>query len=437
MNLPSPAFNFLDNEARALLTRLARVRPFAVQIPAVPAAAVSLAAQSAIEDFLIQGRRKLHRMVHEYLNRLNQPAGRRGLPEEAYRRFTFLRLRFHAILSQFDIFADALSQRSEHDTGVWLGGLDSVAADALSLPGGYYQAPPVICYLKRGIGAVIRRARTRMPGGDKTPVAIIQIPWERMIGSGLASSLVHEVGHQGAELLNLLQSLRPVLQKPQQVKGPWQMAWRIWERWLSEIVADFWSVARVGIGSTMGLIGVVSLPRVFVFRLDPEDPHPAPWIRVKLSCAMGQALYPHPQWERLAGLWESFYPLAGPDREKQNLFAMLENTIPALVAILAQHRPPALRGKALKEVLASADLQPARLAALDQAWRRSPELMQAAAPTLVFAVIGQAKADGKITPEEESRLLDSMLRYWALRDTLNASAVCTALRQPRMAVSAT
>jgi hypothetical protein len=436
MNLPSSAFSFLDNEARALLTRLARVRPFAVQIPAVPAAAVSLAAQSAIEEFLGNGRRKLRQMVHDYLNWLHKSAKGRAVPEEAYRRFTFLRLRFHAVLSQFDIFADALSQRSEHDTGVWLGGLDSVAADALSLPGDYYQAPPVICYLKRGIGAVIRRARTRMPGGDRTPVAIIQIPWERMIGSGIASSLVHEVGHQGAELLNLTQSLRPFLQGFQKVKGPWQMAWRIWERWLSEILADFWSAARVGIGSTLGLIGVVSLPRVFVFRLDLEDPHPAPWIRVKLSCAIGQTLYPHPQWQRLAALWESFYPRAGLDRERQNLFAMLESTIPALVALLTQHRPPALKGKSLKEVMVTADRQPSRLVALHQAWRRSPELMRAEAPTLVFAVIGQAKADGKITPEEESRLLDSMLRYWALRDTLNTSAVCTALRRPQMAVPA-
>lgn len=432
----SPASRFLDNEARGLLTRLARVRPFAVQIPAVPAAAASLAAQSAIEAFLHQGRRNLRQMVQDYLRWLHGPEGSRASPEEAYRRFTFLRLRFHSVLTQFDIFADALSQRSEHDTGVWLAGLDSVAVDALALPGKYYQAPPVICFLRRGIGAVIRRARTRMPGGGKNPVAIIQIPLERMIGSGIASSLVHEVGHQGAELLHLLQSLRPVLQKMQQVKSGWQLAWRIWERWLSEIVADFWSVARVGITSTLGLLGVVSLPRAFVFRLDLEDPHPAPWLRVKLSCAMGQVLYPHPQWEKLARLWESFYPLAGLDKEKANLFTMLQNTIPGLVALLTQHRPEALKGKSLREAMTGPERQPAHLAALHQAWQRSPGLMRAAPPTLAFAVIGQARADGKITPEAESRMLDALLRYWALRDTLNTSTVCAALRQPRLAVPA-
>ena len=99
------------------------------------------------------------------------------------------------MLTQFDIFADVLSQRSEHDTGVWLSGLDVVAADALALPD-YYEAPPVICYLDRGHGAAIRRARTRLPGGSENPVAVVRVPRERMVGSGIASSLVHEVGHQ-------------------------------------------------------------------------------------------------------------------------------------------------------------------------------------------------------------------------------------------------
>ena len=116
------------------------------------------------------------------------------------------------MITQFDLFNDVISQRSENETGVWLSGLDVVSADALSLPGGYYEVPPVICYLDRGIGAAIRRARTRLPGGGANPVAIIRVPRERMIGNGIASSLIHEVGHQAAALLDLVNSLRPVLQ---------------------------------------------------------------------------------------------------------------------------------------------------------------------------------------------------------------------------------
>ena len=298
-------------------------------------------------------------------------------PEEAQRRFTLLRLRFNALLTQFDIFADVIAQRSQHDTGVWIAGLDDVAADALVLPGDYYQAPPVICYLDRGYGAAIRRARTRLPGGDESPVAIIRVPRERMIGTGIASSLVHEVGHQGAALLDLVNSLRPVLRGLQRGGGMEQTVWTFWERWISEIVADLSSVAKVGIASAMGLLAVVSLPRAFVFRLDIADPHPAPWIRVKLSCAMGRELYPHPQWDRLAELWESFYPMAGLTEHKRELFSAMEKSIPRFVAVLVNHRPEKLRGKSLIEVLAAEDRQPARLAAYYQQWSSSPQQMRA------------------------------------------------------------
>src|SRR6266540_3621387 len=161
----------LEQEARALLTRLARLQPFALQMPMVPAA-----------------------------------------------------------------------------------GLDAVAADALSPLAPYVDLPPVVCYLDRGVGAAIRRARTRLPGGGENPVAVVRVPRERMVGNGIASSLVHEVGHQASALLELIPSLRPVLQGLARGSGADRDVWSLWDRWISEIVADFWSVARIGVGSTLGLM---------------------------------------------------------------------------------------------------------------------------------------------------------------------------------------
>ena len=420
-----PASVFLAQEARSLLTRLARVRPFALDIPSVLAATVTPAAQTAVEAHMAKGRRRLRTMVLDYLRWLYGPDAHRSTPAELQARFTFLRLRFNAMLSQFDIFADALVQRSELDNGVRLAGLDVVAADALSVEGASFEPPPVICYLDRGHGAAIRRARTRLPGGGDNPVAIIRVPRERMVGSGIASSLVHEVGHQAAALLDLLSSLRPLLQALQHQGGAEQIAWRMYERCISEIVADFWAVAKVGVSATTGLMGVVSLPRAFVFRINMDDPHPFPWIRVRLSTAMGRALYPHPQWERLEQLWEAFYPRAGLDAPRRRIIDLLLKTMPAFVSLLANHRPRSLRGRSLVEALNVTERQPSRLVQLFQMWGGSPAAMRNAAPSLVFAVIGQARADGKISPEEESRLLTSLLTYWALRGTLDVSAFCT------------
>ena len=147
----------LEQEARALLTRLERVKPFALHETMLPAANILPTAQTAIERYLIKGRRELKDLIHRYLGWLRGPRGQSATPAQAQRSFSLLRLRFNAVLTQFDLFNNALTQRSEREIGVWLSGLDVVSADALRLPGDYYDAPPVICYLDRGVGAAIRR----------------------------------------------------------------------------------------------------------------------------------------------------------------------------------------------------------------------------------------------------------------------------------------
>ena len=429
MQASSYAHWMLEQEARALLARLARVKPFVLSAPMVLSASLLPAAQIAIERFLAKGRRELKGRVQGFLSWLNGE-GRQASAEDIQRRFVFLKLRFNAVLSQLELFHQVIGQRSESEQGVWLSGLDAVAADALALPE-YYEAPPVICYLDRGIGGAIRRARTRMPGGGENPVAVIRIPRERMIGSGIASSLIHETGHQAAALLELVPSLEQVLRAKQQAARE-SSTWRLWERWISEIVSDFWSVARVGVVSTLGLIGVVSLPRPFVFRINVDDPHPTPWIRVKLSCAIGDGLYPHPQWQRVARLWESYYPTAGLDDERQKLLARLQESLPEFVAILIGHRPKALRGRSLREAMNVEQRTPGRLTELFAAWNTAPEQMYRAPPSLVFAVLGQARADGRMSPEDESDLLAKLLTFWAMRSTLDTSAYCAAIPKSKV-----
>lgn len=430
------AARLLAQEAQALLARLDRLRPFALVEPMVPAAGLFPNAQSAIERALFQGRRELRHLAHRFLAWLDGP-GRRATAALAQRRFALLKLRFHAVLNEFDMFGDVITQRSEHDNGPWLSGLDVVAADALALPGRYYELPPLICYLDRGPGASIRRARTRLPGGGANPAAIIRVPRERMVGSGIAASLVHEVGHQAAALLDLVASLRPVLRGLQRGSHAGRDLWAIWERWISEIVADFWSVARVGITATVGLMGVVSLPRPFVFRIDLNDPHPAPWLRVKLSAAMGQALYPHPQWSMLAAAWEECYPPAGLDGAKLTLLRRLEAQMPAFVTLLATHRPPRLGGRTVPEAMRIHERRPARLAELFGAWSADPAAMYRARPTIAFAVLGQARFDRRLSPQDESTLIGRLLTFWALKTTLDTSYECavsgTRLRDARLA----
>ena len=412
----SSATWLLEQETRALLTRLASVQPFVLQEPHLAAAALSPAALSGIEQYLIAGRRDVGRRARAFLRWLRGP-GATAPAAEQQRRFWMLRLTFQDALSQFDLFSEVITQRSEHGNGVLLSGLDVAAAEALLLPRGFFEGPPVVCSLHRGLGGAIRRARTRLPGGGENPVALIRIPRERMIGYGIASSLVHEVGHQGAALLMLVESLRAEL-RPIRQRARRRAAWDLWDRWISEIVADFWSISRIGVGSTLGLIGLVSLPRAFVFRPSHDDPHPMPWVRVLLSCAIGDRLYPDPQWERLAATWRAMYPIAGLRPQLSATVSELRATMPDLVSVIVEHRSPRLRGWSLGEVLRSPELHREALLERFSAWESNPSEMALAPPTVAFAVLGQARASGRLSPERESRLLGRLIRSWAVRSSL-------------------
>jgi hypothetical protein len=416
MDVDHLSSRLLEQEARGLLARLDQVRPLALGETMVLAAALPARAQYAMERALHAGRTSLRHEVAAYIRWLQGP-GRRRPAAERQRRFVFIRLRFNAILSQLDLFSEVITQRSEQETGVWLSGLDALARDALEmapLP----EPPAVVCMLIRGPGASIRRARTRLPGGDPNPVAIVQIPRERMVGHGIASSLVHEVGHQAAALLGLVGSLKPSLERRAEERPADAVAWRSWASTCSEIVADAWSVGALGISSTLGLLAVVSLPRFFVFRPPGRDPHPSPYIRVLVSARMGDALYPHPQWHALEAMWRAFYPVDDLPEPIRGDLAVLERTIPDFVNLLLDHPLPSLDGRPLRSVFPLSQRQPGQLVDHFRTWAGDRALMARQPPALVFAAIGQARAAQLLTPEAETELLGGLLQLWALRSSL-------------------
>jgi hypothetical protein len=414
---------FLTNEALSLLNRLQTVRSFMLSTPMVPAAAVSGPAQRAINEHLARVAFDLRDKLLGFVGWLKEPESQRHSAAQSQARFVGLKMRFNNLLDQVDIFADVLSQRGEHGTGIWMAGLDVLAEDALCLPGHYYDPPPLICFLERGHGAAIRRARTRLPGGDQNPVGVIQIPRERMVGSGIASSLIHEVGHQGSELLDLTTSIRAEIDQRRHAAPPAEhLIWTLYHRWLNEILSDGWAVAHLGIAATYGLMSVVSLPSYFVFRIGTDGPHPFPWIRVKISLMLGRQLFPHPQWDALEQQWEALYPTTELPPGKQQLLGQLQALLPAFARLVLDHRPRSLRGRRLREVFPVQERPPARLRSLFEQWQLQPAEREKSAPSLVFAVIGQARADGRLTAEQEFELLTRLLTRWALNRARNHGA---------------
>jgi hypothetical protein len=428
MTISHTARRFLQQEAEAMFTRIDRLVPLSVNMTMVPAASVSAAAMRVIESMLKRGRQTLRVAIGQFLGWLKSPLGQRASVEAAQRRFMILRLRFHAIISHFDIFADVLVQRSEHGNGVWIAGLDDLAADALVLPGRQLAAPPLVCYLDQGVGAAIRRAKTRLPGGEQMPVGVIRVPRERMVGQGIGASLIHEVGHQAAALLDLLPPLRAALFQKQRTSSNTfvRAAWVCLERWCSEIVADLWAVAYLGASATLGLIGVVSLPRALVFRVELTDPHPFPWIRVMLSSALGAALYPHPQWAQIAAMWAAMYPSTHLPRTTGLIVQSLQSRLQEFADLVLALRLPALAGESLGQCLRKLDRSPDRLHAVWDRLRTAPSRWHKLPPTLALAAISQARVDGRLSSQGESRLLMRLLTEWAVQSSLDAlNPICS------------
>jgi hypothetical protein len=123
-------------------------------------------------------------------------------------------------------------------------------------------------------------------------------------------------------------------------------------------------------------------------------------------------------------MWESFYDVRRLPEPQRRIFAALEASLPAFVARLLAHRPATLHGRRLGEALSSDDRRAERLGELFSRWSDRLPLMAKAPPTLAFAVLGQARLDGKLSPERESDLLAGLLRHWAWRSTVDVGEVC-------------
>lgn len=169
------AVRMVDHEVAELVRRLHLIKPFVLHETMVPAAQPAGDTLRQIDDYLYAGREALVASALSFRRWLQGPAVEQVRFAAVYRRYVFLRLQIIAALTQLDIFSTAISQRSEVDNGVRLAGLDRLARDALAIEAPPYVAPAMICYLDRGAGAAIRRARTRLPGGGENPVAIIRV----------------------------------------------------------------------------------------------------------------------------------------------------------------------------------------------------------------------------------------------------------------------
>ncbi|HEY0712079.1 MAG TPA: hypothetical protein VGF45_05360 [Polyangia bacterium] len=392
------AWRWMSTEALATERRLRAVPAFSATIPMVADAVPSLEALAVADRAVATAKASLQLRLRGFVDLLSaQPPSPTTLVR-LHRRWIVLRSQFDQLLSTVDVFADALTQRAEHGTGTLLRGLDRLALDGLRTTRWLYRSPPLVCYLDAGLGGAIRRAFTQLPDGSANGVALVRVPRERLFGAALASVL-HEVGHQGAALLDLVPAYQKVISRAAVAGQLTDIQAVYWLRKISEALPDAWALCKLGPTASIGLFGTFGRSPRFTFHDNVADPHPMPWIRALLSVELGASLLPDPVWSELRDLWLTLYPRERAPHDCLDLIESISPSIPVMAGLLARSHLRALRGSTLGEALGAKRVHPATLASgrLPGDAREEP----ADSPCTAVAAIGLARYRGRIRPAEE------------------------------------
>ena len=106
MNASRQAWSLITHELHGMRARLDTQMPYATQMPMVPAAGVSDAAQAAIERHMLSARARLRRIMQRFAKQLvHVPATARTVTW-AQHRLSLIKLYFQAVLTHFEIFGD-------------------------------------------------------------------------------------------------------------------------------------------------------------------------------------------------------------------------------------------------------------------------------------------------------------------------------------------
>jgi hypothetical protein len=333
-------------------------------------------AWAGLEQYLsTQVRRRLETIANSIQLEAAQVATSLGrgtdLPE-VRRQVLRLRARYLQAETVHDFFLDAITTRSVPELSAVLRGLDRIAADSLDMtlrPLGL-EAPPVLVYLDRGLGASILRVNIRLfDNANPSPAAAIKITRHNLY---YPTALLHECGHQFAHLTGwtaeLADAFATTLGRESRELG------EMWRSTASEVAADVYGFCLSGWAPIPALANVVDGTTAAVYRRIPGDPHPYPLLRVLFNAALARDWYGSGgPWDVVAHTWALRHR---PDKVPGEIGELTRRSLAAMRTIvrLCTRQPmDAFKGRPLHAVADPMRMHPARIADLVQ--RAGPSLL--------------------------------------------------------------
>jgi hypothetical protein len=269
-------------------------------------------------------------------------------------------LAFEAVV---EFFGDAINTRTSADIGAQLRALDFIAQRSIQevlTPLGR-RAPPVLTYLRKGIGASILSEGLKLwDNRSRSPVAAIKVVRHNLVRP---TSILHEAGHQISHLLGFVPELAAAFSA--RAPGGDRELGALWSGWASEVAGDAFAFAHAGFGAVAALHDVVAGEPERVTDIQAMDPHPASWVRVLLGVAMCRRFFGAGPWDQMSLAWRALYPLSGAEPREIELLRGSDAALSQIVETIFELPYRAFRGQSLKQLLDPERVRPDVLLGLE------------------------------------------------------------------------
>jgi len=275
-----------------------------------------------------------------------------------------LRQRYLQAETIIDFYGDAVNSRTNPALRGFLKGLDALAGDSMAASLGPLgiDAPPVLVYIDKGLGASILRAGIRLwDQAHPAPSAAIKLTRHNLY---YPTAMLHETGHQVGHLTGWNTELGDALHDVLAPRST-EVA-ELWRSWASEIAADTHAFAQSGWAPVFALANVVDGTTAEVFRIRFGDPHPFAWIRVMFNIALCRSWFGNGPWDDVARAWQERHraDTVGPGIAR--LTAISVEAMPDLVDACTRRPMRAFRGRSVSALLDPNQVSPINLAALER-----------------------------------------------------------------------
>ncbi|WP_407572547.1 hypothetical protein [Deinococcus altitudinis] len=215
----------------------------------------------------------------------------------------------------WDFYFELFGQRQSR-YGFWLDACDQIALDcyqhtwvnlgkARSVP-----APPPFSFMRTGFSPATYRRGIPLSrlGRLPNPFPLIQLPYHRLVNPWTLGAVLHEVSHNLHSDLGLSQAVPAQIEADLLRAGASPEVAATWRGWNRESYADLSGLLLGGPCVVASLMDVVGRSPAATYQFTPGKPHPTPYIRVLLSCALLRRMGFPEEAARYRRAWTALYP---------------------------------------------------------------------------------------------------------------------------------